>query len=216
MMLIAVDAVGLTKEFRAPTGAAVRAVDRATLQIRPGQVLGLLGPAGAGKSTLLRLIGGDLKPTRGRVEVNLPPLLLDEPGPTTQIPPGQTALVATSDLTVALSLCQEIALMDRGRVLAPRSSREVRALCAEAPRQIRIRGHLPQRWAASLQGVTITNLPDGDALLEAKAMDQAALRGLLERLWDLGLPLVSVTNAVPNMDELLAAWDLAGYQKEKA
>jgi hypothetical protein len=58
--------------------------------------------------------------------------------------------------------------------------------------QIRVCGHIPPRWAADLGDLQLTYLPDGDALLFGQVSDQAALHGILRRLYDLGVFLVSV------------------------
>jgi hypothetical protein len=58
--------------------------------------------------------------------------------------------------------------------------------------EIRVRGHLDARWANQFGGLTITLEEDGDTLLTVPIIDQAALHGLLKKVRDLGLPLVSV------------------------
>jgi hypothetical protein len=65
---------------------------------------------------------------------------------------------------------------------------------AEAGRyEIRLTGHLDARWAAWFDGLTVGHEGDGTTLISGQIADQAALHGLLQRVRDLGLPLVSVT-----------------------
>jgi hypothetical protein len=58
--------------------------------------------------------------------------------------------------------------------------------------QIRVRGHLSAQRAAWFDGLSIENQPNGEALLTGPIRDQAALHGVLIRIRDLGLPLLSV------------------------
>ena len=64
--------------------------------------------------------------------------------------------------------------------------------------EIRLKGHLDARWADWFDGLTITLEEDGDTLLTGPVMDQAALHGLLKKVRDLGMPLVSVCPVKPN------------------
>jgi len=59
--------------------------------------------------------------------------------------------------------------------------------------KIRVKGHLDGRWTDWFDGLEITNLENGEAVLAGEIVDQAALHGLLRKVRDLGLPLISVT-----------------------
>jgi hypothetical protein len=61
--------------------------------------------------------------------------------------------------------------------------------------EIRVKGHLDLRWSKWLDGLEIHNLKNGEAVLSRHLVDQAALHGVLARVRDLGLPLISVHSA---------------------
>jgi hypothetical protein len=58
--------------------------------------------------------------------------------------------------------------------------------------QIRIKGHLSSQWTDWFENMTITLEDNGDTLLTGSVIDQAALYGLLKKIRDLGMPLISV------------------------
>jgi len=58
--------------------------------------------------------------------------------------------------------------------------------------QIRIKGHLGRDWADWFEGLTISLQDSGETLLTGPVVDQAALHGLLKKVRDLGVPLLSV------------------------
>ena len=63
--------------------------------------------------------------------------------------------------------------------------------------EIRLTGHLGTRWRAWFDGLTVSREGNGTTLVSGPVADQAALHGLLQRVRDLGLPLVSVTRVEP-------------------
>ena len=61
--------------------------------------------------------------------------------------------------------------------------------------RIRVQGRLASRWATRFDGMTLVDLDDGTTLIEGAVADQAALFGLLLKMRDMGLPLLSVVRA---------------------
>ena len=59
--------------------------------------------------------------------------------------------------------------------------------------EIRVNGQLGTRWAAWFDGLAITSERDGTTVLRGPVVDQAALHGLLQKLRDVGIPLISLT-----------------------
>ena len=63
--------------------------------------------------------------------------------------------------------------------------------------EIRIEGHLHEQWADWFGGLTVTIEENGNTLLAGPVIDQAALYGLLRKVRDLGMPLISVNRVQP-------------------
>ena len=63
--------------------------------------------------------------------------------------------------------------------------------------QIRLKGHLGSQWTDWFDGLTIALEEDGDTLLTGPVADQAALHGLLKKVRDLGIALISVVPSEP-------------------
>jgi hypothetical protein len=64
--------------------------------------------------------------------------------------------------------------------------------------EIRVQGHLGPRWAAWFDGLSLTTEADGTTVMRGQVVDQAALHGLLQKLRDLGVPLLSLTQVPPD------------------
>jgi hypothetical protein len=74
---------------------------------------------------------------------------------------------------------------------------------ADQPRvyQIMIKGQLSPRWTDWFEGLTITLEENGETLLTGAIVDQAALHGVLKKVRDLGLPLLSVNSVEPGRQD---------------
>ena len=68
--------------------------------------------------------------------------------------------------------------------------------------QIRLKGHLGHHWANWFEGLTITLEDNGETLLTGPVVDQAALYGLLKKVRDVGMPLVSVNRGTPGQADV--------------
>jgi hypothetical protein len=71
--------------------------------------------------------------------------------------------------------------------------------------EIRLKGHLDSRWAAWFDGLALTNESDGTTVIQGPVVDQAALHGLLQKLRDVGIPLLSLTQIQPDHREVPTA-----------
>ena len=82
-----------------------------------------------------------------------------------------------------------------------RRPRKVQGMANKSDRpmvyQIRIEGHLGPRWSEWFEGLTITPEEGGETLLTGPVADQAALHGLLRKVRDLGIPLISAVRVKP-------------------
>lgn len=123
---------------------------------------------------------------------------------------GAAVLLATHSPMLARELCDRVAVLSNGRLIASHLPSAADDLYdggdAQAAHQysIRVKGHLSDRWAAWFDGLTITNIENGETLLSGMIPDQAALHGLIIRVRDLGLPLLSITRNQPDIEELYA------------
>ena len=79
--------------------------------------------------------------------------------------------------------------------------------------EIRIRGEIDENWSGWFGGFTITHNPQGESILVGLVRDQAELRGILSKLADLGLELISVNTLPEVIDKSLRGGD--GYTKRK-
>ena len=66
--------------------------------------------------------------------------------------------------------------------------------------QIRIKGHLGDQWSDWFEGLTITLEEGGETLITGALADEAALHGLLKKVRDLGMPLLSVNRVQSDLE----------------
>src|SRR3990172_3671949 len=85
---------------------------------------------------------------------------------------------------------------DRYRGMSTKPNLETEP-CQPMIYQVRIKGHLGAQWTGWFGGLAITREDSGETLLTGTVVDQAALHGLLKKVRDLGMALVSVNRAEP-------------------
>ncbi len=66
--------------------------------------------------------------------------------------------------------------------------------------EIRVKGVIDERWSEWFEGLEVSPQPSGETILVGPLVDQAALHGLLEKVRDVGLPLISVKRADDRSD----------------
>ena len=67
--------------------------------------------------------------------------------------------------------------------------------------QIRLKGVLEEQWSEWFDGMTITLTENGETVLTGPVVDQPALHGLIKKVRDLGIPLISVNPSTPDQAE---------------
>jgi len=147
-----------------------------------------------------------------------PILVLDEPmlgldGPAAKILMARIAalaherektLVVTSrDLSTVREQCDRVVLLNQGELVFDRPATALRALGHEALYRITVKGHLDGDWSDWFDGLRITPTDDGETILTGPIADQAALHGLLMKVRDLGLPLLSLSHVEPEIGDVL-------------
>lgn len=70
----------INKSYQQPNGQQITILDNISLELRPGEIVALLGPSGSGKSTLMRMIAGLISPTQGKILYHNRPLVGLNPG----------------------------------------------------------------------------------------------------------------------------------------
>lgn len=81
--------------------------------------------------------------------------------------------------------------------------------------QFRVKGHLSQQWINLFEGLTVTLEEDGNTLLSGPVSDQSAMHGILKKIRDLGMPLLSVNSTDSNRRFMTDTDEVKGDSHEK-
>jgi len=113
---------------------------------------------------------------------------------------GKTLLLATSHVAIGCDLCERIAVMSGGRLVAERTRQELLDLFRQERYTIRVKGHLSPTWSEWFDGLTVENEEGGEAVISGPIADQSALHGILARIHALNLALIGVSRTEPSLD----------------
>lgn len=117
---------------------------------------------------------------------------------------NKTVVIATRDPTLVEELCDEVALLNRGRLITQQPVMALLGSTTGARYQIRVQGHLSADWSDWFDNLAITNTENGETVISGIIRDQAALYGVLTRIQNLALALLSVTRAELNLADIAA------------
>jgi ABC-2 type transport system ATP-binding protein len=113
---------------------------------------------------------------------------------------GKTVVLTTHQLDMAEALCDRVAIISRGRIIADQPVEELLDLFREEYYQIEVEGVVPGDAAALFEGMA-AGKKNGNTVLSGPVADQDDLYDILHRLRDVGFPLVSVSRAEPDLEE---------------
>jgi ABC-2 type transport system ATP-binding protein len=129
---------------------------------------------------------------------------------------GKTVVLTTHQLDMAQALCDRIAIINKGQVIADQPTGKLLGLFREEYYQIKVGGRLPAGTAVNFEKITIEEKED-HTLLTGPIDDQASLYHLLEHLRALNLTLLSVNQTEPNLEEVfIRLVDTGAGQTEEA
>jgi ABC-type multidrug transport system ATPase subunit len=112
---------------------------------------------------------------------------------------GKTIVIATRDPDIAQELCDHVAILYEGQLVTSQSTSELLQSTRPESYHIRVKGYLNSQWAAWFDGLNITHTENGESIISGPIFDQSALHGVLYRIHNLALPVVSVDHARPKL-----------------
>ena len=159
------------------------------LNIPRGKVVGIMGASGCGKTTLMQLIGAQLRPSRGTVNVlgqDIRRLNRD----------GHTIVLTTHYLEEAEALCGRIAMLKQGRVVALDRTENLLQLHAGCQLVLRLGAALP----AALGPKVVERRDDGSVRLALP--DHAAVEGVLAVLRETHVAVLEMEILQPDLEDV--------------
>ncbi len=147
-----------------------------------------------------------------------PILLLDEPTPTLDSleaqgllawlarlahERGKTVVLATSHVDYVREHCDRVVLLHEGRLLLDRPAAELRRLLPDEVYQIVVKGQIDDEWSDWFGTLSVARTGQGLTVLAGPICDQAVLHGVLVKVRDLGLPLLSLSRVEPEVADVL-------------
>jgi len=118
---------------------------------------------------------------------------------------ARTVVLATRDLDVARELCDRVAVLSQGHLVADRDANFLADRFLGRPfYHIRVKGCLSDSWATWFDGLNLATEDNGEMVLSGPIVDQAALHGVLAKLRNLCMPLLSVTCNDLNLGDMFA------------
>ncbi len=114
----------------------------------------------------------------------------------------RTLIIAGRPTNQDWGIYDRIILLKRGSIVADLQMDDLPEPLQKSAYRIKVKGALSQHWVEWFSGFTIST-EKGETMLTGEVADQAALHGLLNRIRDLGLPLISVNRVYPNLEKAL-------------
>ncbi len=116
---------------------------------------------------------------------------------------GKTVVIATRQPELIQELGHEVALISRGRLVTQQPVAQLLCSSQATIYQITLKGHLDRHWSNWFDNLTLTHTEKGETLLSGPIKDQAALYGVLTKIRDLALPLLSVNKTEPSLANVM-------------